>query len=209
MPPLLRSRDAYPECVSSRRRLAAWGSSEELAVPEARVVALYRRWGISVYRRALRLLGDPEEALDVTQESFLSLFQRLGRVENEAAALGLLYQTATFQAVDRLRRQSRWSSRLARFMRPVSDEEDEEAHEREMRQVEAALDLALLTRGESSKALEAALLHFVEGYTLVEVGERLTVSGRTVERMLERLRERVRKRGARLGDTVKHGRKIP
>jgi RNA polymerase sigma-70 factor (ECF subfamily) len=166
---------------------------------ESRIVTLYERWGLAVYRRALGLLGDPDEALDVTQEAFISLFQRLARVENDAAAFGLLYQTATFQAIDRVRRQSRWSSCLAQPTLSAHAREAQEAHEKEARQVEAAQDLALLTRGESSRALKAALLHFVGGYTLEEVGEKLALSGRTVGRMLERLSERARKRGARLG----------
>lgn len=178
---------------------AGGGRALPQEVEASRVAALYGRWGASVYRRALGLLGDTEEALDVTQEAFISLVQRLERVGDENAALGLLYQVATFQAIDRLRRQSRWGSRQERLMSPMHAGEDEEAHEREARQVEAARELALLTRGECPEALMAARLHFVGGYTLEEVGARLEVSGRTVARMLERLSERARKRGARLG----------
>lgn len=65
--------------------------------------------------------------------------------------------------------------------------------------MEAAQELALLAQGASPEVLTAALLHFVGGYTLEEVGEKLGVSGKTVRRMLERLRERARRRGAPLG----------
>lgn len=67
-----------------------------------------------------------------------------------------------------------------------------------MHRVEAALDLALLARGASARALEAAWLRFVEERTLADAGTRLGVCPRTVERLLKRLVERVHKRDARM-----------
>lgn len=171
---------------------------EDPRAKELRAAALYLRWRLPIYRRALRLLGDPDEALDVTQESFLCLFQRLARVEDEGEAFGLLYQAASFQAISRMRRKTRWSLRLA-LLRPLAEDKGQEA---EAQQVESALEWALVTRGASSEELTAALLHFVAGYTLEEVGEELMLSSRTVGRMLGRLRQRVHKRGGRLGDPV-------
>jgi len=106
---------------------------------------------------------------------------------------GLLFQVATFQAIDRLRRQARWDTRLAWLMSPLLEEEVEEAHELEAWQVEAARELALLPQGECPEVLAAARLHFLGSYTL-------EVSGRTVARMLGLLSGRARKRGRAWAD---------
>lgn len=171
-----------------------------------RVVALYRQGERAIYRRALKLLGDPEEALDVTQEAFISLLPQLSRLQNDSAALGWLYQVATYQAISRLKRRVRWSARLAQLAPPGQEEEDPEAHETDVRRVEAARQLALLTKEASSQAITAALFYFVEGYTLEEVGAKLGRSRKTVRRMMQHFCETARKREARFQRAGAHSR---
>jgi RNA polymerase sigma-70 factor (ECF subfamily) len=135
--------------------------------------------------------------MDVTQDSFVALAQQLGRVQGDSEAFALVYSIATNQAIDRLRRNTRWSGATAHG---GEDEAIDEAPcEAGVRRIEAAMELALLTRGESPRALTAALLHFVEGCTLTEVGEALELSPKTAGRLLERFTARARKRSVRFG----------
>ena len=171
----------------------------EASALERRVADLYRRMGHMVYRRALSLLGDTEEAMEVTQDTFLTLVREPGLGRTEAATFTLLYQVATCRAVDRLRRRARWTGRLATLVAPdLSPSGGEPSHTREMARVEAAQDLALLTRGESPEVLTVASLYYVEGYTEEEVARALDLSRKTVGKMLVRFAERARKRSARL-----------
>jgi RNA polymerase sigma factor (sigma-70 family) len=170
----------------------------------ALVADLYRRFAPAVHRRALSLLRDPQEALDVTQETFLAYMKSHARLRGEASPFTVLYQIATYQSVDRLRRRARWSGRLTN----LSLHEDEEhessrleaatAHTGNTDRVEAAQDLALLTTGEKEDTLTAALLYFVEGYTTEEIAQILDLSRKTVGKMLAQFAERAQKRHARL-----------
>ena len=166
-------------------------ASEDLA-------ALYRRFGPAVHRRA-------EEALDVTQDTFLAYMKARGSLRDEASPFTVLYQIATYRAVDRVRRRARWSGRLGPLS--VEDEDGEAEHRSQeaatahtggMERVEALQDLALLTQGEDPEVLTVAVLYFVEGHTTEEVAQVLDLSRKTVTRMLARFAERAQKRGLRL-----------
>lgn len=164
---------------------------------------LYRRFGPAVHRRAKSLLGDPEEALDVTQDTFLAYLRNRASLRGEASPFTVLYQIATHKALDRLRSRARWSGRLGPLQ--LEDEEGAErpveaatAHGGGLERVEAMQDLALLTHGESPEALTAALLYFVEGHTVEEVGQVLDMTRKTAAKLLHQFTERARKRSARL-----------
>jgi RNA polymerase sigma factor (sigma-70 family) len=169
------------------------------------VADLYRRYGAAIHRRALSLVGDAQEALDITQETFLAYMKNLGNLRGEAAPFTVLYQIATYQSVDRLRRRSRWSGKVGN-LHVDEDEGDSNqveleaatAHHGSAAQVEAAQDLAILTQGEDPQTIAAAMLYFVEGHTTEEVGEVLDLSRKTVGKLLAQFAERARKRKARL-----------
>jgi RNA polymerase sigma-70 factor (ECF subfamily) len=168
----------------------------------AELTELYRRFGPAVHRRALSITRDVEEALDVTQDTFMAYMNVRASLRGEASPFTVLYQIATHRAVDRLRRRARWSGSLG------LDVEDEEgaaqrreaatAHEGGMARVEALQDLAVLTHGEKPRVLTAAVLYFVEGYTEAEVGRVLDLERHTVSKLLRQFAERARKRSARL-----------
>lgn len=188
-------------------RLPRGGDSKLLAIGSARepkgvfalppVTDLYRRFFPPLYRRALWLLGDREEALDVAQDAFVEFVQRRGLLGGERQAFALMYQVATFQSLTRLRKRARREDALERSGLQVTNQAP--TSEGDLRQLEAAMELAQLTQGESPQAMTAALLHFVEGCSILEVGEALNVSRKTVSRLLERFIDRARKRGVRLG----------
>jgi RNA polymerase sigma-70 factor (ECF subfamily) len=173
-----------------------------MAHDDAQTADLYRRFSPALYRRALALLGDPQEALDVAQETFLDFLDARSRMRGDASAFTFLYQMATYKAFDRLRRRARWSGLLAETSYEEGEQDpveraadDAEPHGR---RVEAACDLALLTQGEKPEVLTAALLYFVEGYTTDEVAQTLELSRKTVGKHLARFAERARKRAARM-----------
>lgn len=163
---------------------------------------LYRRYGPALYRRALALTRDPEEAVDLMQDAFLGFMKMRESLRGEASPFTLLYQIVTHRAVDRLRKRSRWTGRLA--LREDEDPEAAErrqdaalAHEGDVGRVEAAQDLALLTQGEEPQVLTAAFLYFVEGHSAEQVGQVLNLSRKAVAKMLEQFVKRARARQSR------------
>jgi len=170
---------------------------------EDHLSGLYRRFAHGIHRRALSILQDKEEALDVMQETFLAYMRSAGSLRGEAAPFTVLYQMATYKAVDRLRSRARWSGTLG----PLHVPEDEEAGpentwllsgEGGLGQVEAMLDLALLTEGESPQTLTAAFLYFVEGNSLEAVARMMGLERHQVSKMLRQFAARARKRSERL-----------
>jgi RNA polymerase sigma-70 factor (ECF subfamily) len=148
------------------------------------------------------MLRDDQEALDVTQDTFLAYMHGEPSLRGKASPFTVLYQIATYKAVDRLRRNARWSGLIGSLDVPEDDgparpAEWANAHEGGMARVEAMRDLALLTAGEKPEALAAAILYFVEGYTMEEIGEVLDLDRKEVSRLLRELAERARKRSAR------------
>lgn len=168
---------------------------------------LYRRYGPAISRRVRAMLRDEEEAADVTQDTFLAYMLGASNLRGQASAFTVLYQIATHKAVDRLRRGSRWSGALGPLA--VTQDEDSEhppavvpSHQGGVERVEALRDLALLTEGESPQSLTAAVLYFVEGYTMEEISQVLDLSRKTASRLLAEFAGRARTREARLGGAV-------
>jgi RNA polymerase sigma-70 factor (ECF subfamily) len=164
--------------------------------------ALYRRFGPAINRRARAVLRDDQEAFDVTQDTFLAYMRGEASLRGEASHFTVLYQIATHKAVDRLRRNSRWSGVLGSLDipedgAPAHPAEWASSHEGGMERVEALRDLALLTDGEKPLVITAAVLYFVEGYTLEEVGEVLGLDRKKVSGLLHKFAERARRRSAR------------
>lgn len=162
------------------------------------LLALYQRHGATLYRRAFFLLRDADEARDVAQDVFVALVSRQERLApSPRETPSLLYEMTTCLAIDRLRRRFR-RARHGPSQSPVTDPDLEPSHSGNLARVEAARDLAVLTRGESPRTMTIAILHFVEGRSLTEVGEELSLSPKTVRSLLKRFVNRARKRGARL-----------
>ncbi len=67
--------------------------------------ALVEAYSPQVYRLALRMLRDPQEAEDVLQETFLNAFRAIGRFEGRSSLATWLYRIAANQALMRLRRK--------------------------------------------------------------------------------------------------------
>lgn len=69
------------------------------------VTELYRRHERRVYNLALRTLGNPWDAADVAQETFIKAFKNLGSFKGEARFGTWLHRIAVNAAYDYLRRQ--------------------------------------------------------------------------------------------------------
>src|SRR5262245_6733154 len=69
---------------------------------------LVGRWQNPLYHFAYRFLGQPEEARDVCQETFLRVYRRADRFRDGARFSTWLYQIALNLCRDIARRRQRW-----------------------------------------------------------------------------------------------------
>ncbi len=158
---------------------------------------LVERFQDRVYRLALRISRNPQDAEEITQDVFLTIYQRVGTFDARSAFSTWLYRIATNAALMKLRRRQSTSEiaiedYLPQFTKegqarlPVADwGENPERH---------------LLDQEGRKALENAIsslpsdyqvplfLHDVEGLSNAEVADVLGVSVLAVKARLHRAR---------------------
>ncbi|MDH5674478.1 MAG: sigma-70 family RNA polymerase sigma factor [Myxococcales bacterium] len=133
-----------------------------------------------------RLLGDPAEAEEVAQETFLRLWQGAARWRPEARLSTWLFKVAQRLCIDRLRRR--------REVGPDAIDR-QEAGDRPSallmrKQLAERVSQALLALPERQRAA-ISLAHY-EGMTNPEVAEVLEISVEAVESLLARARRSLR-----------------
>jgi RNA polymerase sigma-70 factor, ECF subfamily len=168
----------------SAELIAACRKGDHLAFEEV-VRLTYRH----AYTQALRLVGDRQEAEDVTQEAYLRAFRGLSGFRGDARFETWLYRIVANAAMSHLRRNRR-------FATLVSEPEDEAR--------DAAQDTGLAERAADRDALEWALaglspalrtvvlLKDVYGLSCQEIGDELGVSEGAVKVRLHRARRRLK-----------------
>ena len=152
-----------------------------------------------VYHLALHMLGDHEEALDLSQEVFLNVFRTIGRFRGQSALKTWIYRIVINQA----RNRQRWWRRRHRAEQ-VSLEERLETHG----DLPSATDLAEPDRMFSQKELATRIwdalarlpfdqrtvmvLREIDGLSYDEIAFSLGVAVGTVKSRLTRAREALR-----------------
>jgi RNA polymerase sigma-70 factor (ECF subfamily) len=173
-------------------RLRAAADGARAGDPEA-FRTLVAETHATVFRLAVALVSDRDEAADVTQETYVRAWGRIDELRDGAAALGWLCRIVRNVAHDR--RRSWWS----RLRAPL------EALSGEAAPAERAPDAALAS-AERSSAVRAALaklsekhrvvlaLREVEGLSYEEIAEATGVPLGTVESRLHRARAALARR---------------
>jgi RNA polymerase sigma-70 factor (ECF subfamily) len=153
---------------------------------------LVRQHADKVTSLAWRLLGQREEAEDLTQEAFLRLYRALPKFRGESRVSTWLYRTVTRLAIDQLRRE-RLKRRLF-FTRhheddldPIdlaSDPRDNPARSLHDKQSMRRLRTALARLSPRQRAI--FILRHYEGLPLREIGAMLDLQEGTVKSHLHR-----------------------
>jgi RNA polymerase sigma-70 factor (ECF subfamily) len=158
-----------------------------------------------VYALLYRLTADPEEARDLTQETFLRAFQSISRFRGDANLKTWMYRIAVNQA----RNRWRWWRRRKRDV-TVSLDATDDCHEQPLAATlrdDAAVDpeqetLAREREGQLREALlglrrsyrEAVILRDVEGFSYEEIADTLQISIGTVKSRISRGRLELRRK---------------
>ena len=154
------------------------------------VEAYYRDLGPMVLRRCRRLLRDEEKAVDAMHDTFVNLLRADDRLVHQAPA-SLLLRIATRVCLNRLRTERRHpEDRDDEALLAIAVEEEPE------RRSAARLALRVLLGRERESTRLMAVLHFVDGLTLEEVGREVGLSAEAVRKRLRKLRARVAERMA-------------
>ncbi len=147
---------------------------------EAFYQASYRR----IYAAALTMAGDPEIALDVTQEAFVRAFARWRRLSREPWVEGWVMSTAMNLCKRHLRR-SRHEVMAKELEARISSQGSDEGHRLHLLSV-----LSTLPRRQR----EAMMLHYLADLSVAAVAHLMNISEGTVKSHLSQARSTLRTR---------------
>ncbi len=166
---------------------------------------LFERYSSMVFHLIYRIMGDREEALDVSQEVFLTIYRKLDSFRGESSLKTWIYRIA----INRASNRCRWWNRLRRrgsvsldehlsMDRTKSLSETLESHgkspeeslmaEEEREEIERSL-LSLPVQQRV-----AVVMRDIEGLSYEEIAESMQVSLGTVKSRIARGREDLKRR---------------
>lgn len=191
-------------------RAAAGSGSARSAATEADLLARARAGDVGAFEQLsggyadrlfmllLRLLGDPDEAMDVAQEVMLRAWQGIARFQGRSSYFSWLYRIAVNEASRALGKRARRPAGVSigtqelQLPAPAADDPSRQAENSELR---LALGKAL---AELPPALRTAIvLRDVEGLSTQEAAEIAGVGQAAFKSRLHQARLRVR---AAIGD---------
>ncbi|PCD03481.1 RNA polymerase subunit sigma-24 [Sphingomonas spermidinifaciens] len=157
----------------------------------AEVMRRHRR---RVYRLILANVADPDEALDLVQETFVSAYGALRRFDPERPMSAWLARIALNKARDWARRRA--VRRMLGLSIPVGEIAELHADDRPLPDAEAIdrTELARLSRAVAqlpASQREPLVLCVVEGLSQAEAAELLAISEKAVETRIRRARARL------------------
>ena len=163
----------------------------------ARLVETYSG---AIYRLAVKMLGNPQDAEDILQETFIKAFRHLADFDGRSKVSTWLYRIATTEALMFLRRQKIYPLSIDQPFDQAETEEQEPLQivdwcclpEDELMSDEARsyLDQAI---EELTPALKIVfLLRDIEGLSTRETGQVLEISEAAVKTRLSRARLQLR-----------------
>jgi RNA polymerase sigma factor (sigma-70 family) len=153
--------------------------------------ALYRAYVRPVYWIAHGLVGNPADAEDVTQETFLVAWRKLPGLELAGdSLLPWLVTVCRFQAANRIRRQQRDRANIA----AAADETLPSTVDVEQQVIGAELADRILQEIAGLSPLDRDIFRLcaVEGYAYQAAAEELGVEHGVVRNRLSRIRTRLR-----------------
>jgi RNA polymerase sigma-70 factor (ECF subfamily) len=153
--------------------------------PDARR-ALFESEGPRVWRLAYRLCGDYDLAQDVTQETFLVAFRKIGGFTGRGTLGGWLGRIAVNLLRDHQRTHRRRGESLARFGDPHARAEPRTPEPFVQRRVATAVDAL----GEKLRTV--LLMHDLEEYTHEEIAQVLGIAPGSSRARLSRARALLR-----------------
>jgi RNA polymerase sigma-70 factor (ECF subfamily) len=176
---------------------------ELLAQAPGAVETLVHRYGVKIYRLALRITGSPEDAQEVSQDVLWTVVRKIGSFKGESALGSWIYRITANAAYEKLRsrrgkEQVSWEALLPAFdgdgqlLEPGRDwtqQAEDPALQAEARQrLKEAIDSL------PADYRTAFVLHDMEGLSNPEIAEMLGVSLPAVKSRVHRSRLFLRQR---------------
>ncbi|HEY3283554.1 MAG TPA: sigma-70 family RNA polymerase sigma factor [Armatimonadota bacterium] len=163
---------------------------------------LFQRYHKAIYNIVYRLLGNPEDASDLTQDAFVNAFRALKSLRDP----GIFYPWVRQIAVNLSRNQHKRATRVRvhslddttrteegeQLSRELPDWSPGPSEELEDRELQERIAEAIATLSPDHRAV--VTLHHLEDVPVAEVADMLGISVGTVKSRLARARDRLARR---------------
>jgi RNA polymerase sigma-70 factor (ECF subfamily) len=171
----------------------SWLISECIAGSESAIEMLVRQYEAGVFRLALSMVGDPTEANEITQETFIGALRSLPSYEEKKSFRAWLFTIAINQSRSHLRKRKtleRLRTTLTaifrvEFQKQVMPEELVIQNEKE-----AALWSSLKQLDERYRMV--VVLRYFHELSIAEISEVLSINEGTIHSRLHHAREKLR-----------------
>lgn len=160
---------------------------------------LVERFGHQVYNVAVSFLNNREDAEDITQEVFTTIFHSIGQFRGDAALTTWIYRMAVSKSLEQIRAAQR-KKRSGIMVRLFGGEKNVDVEEQnpfyhpgirlENRERSAILFQAIRQLPENQKT--AFVLHKVEGLSQAEIAGIMEITVSAVESLMVRARQRLK-----------------
>ena len=158
---------------------------------------IVREYERNVYNIALRMSGDREDALDISQESFLKAYHSLHSFRGESKFSVWLYRIVSNTCLDFLRERKRRAE--VPLVREDGEGENEDAQIRDESLSPETLFERKLTRETVRRGLmslpedqrKILLLREIQGFSYEEIGQILSIESGTVKSRIFRARRKL------------------
>ncbi len=148
-----------------------------------------------IYSLCLRMVGNPAEAEDLTQEAFLQLHRKIGTFRGESAFSTWLHRLAINVVLMRLRKKGLQLTSLDEAMEPTTDERPGRSFGSADLSLTGAIDRLALQRAINDLPAGYRLifmLHDIEGYEHNEIADMLDCSIGNSKSQLHKARLKLR-----------------
>ena len=158
---------------------------------------LVRQYEKRVYHLALRMCGDQEDAWEIAQEAFLSVWRGLRFFRGESAFSTWVYRLTSNAAIDYLRRQNRQKALEGvslddqETLAEPRDQSPSPQRQAELGELRENLQEGLMAL--SAEHRQVLLLRELQGLSYEEIGRELDLDLGTVKSRIARAREKLRK----------------
>lgn len=154
--------------------------------------SIYNTHAKWVYNLALHYLWNKEDAEEVTQDVFIKVHHQLSKFRAESQLKTWIYRITVNSSLDHIKASKRAKRGGGLFFFSINDEGAERAFNHpgvdieNQEEVEAIMrQIALLPR----KQQEALILNKIEGYSIIETAELMSLSGKTIEGLITKAKK--------------------
>lgn len=150
--------------------------------------SLVRHFEKPIYNAAFRMLGNMDEAADVTQTAFMRLFENIDRFNPEHRLFSWIYRIAVNEAIDQLKRRNK----LQPLDDPAGHDGDVSHESVAASQLSSGVQAVLMELQEDQRAL--IVLHYFTDCSYRQIASILELPEKTVKSRLFTARKQLKSR---------------